>query len=207
MQINNPTYYAVIPANVRYSSIRPNAKLLYGEITCLSNKFGYCYATNNYFANLYNVSKNTVSLWFKELKVNNFITIEMVYGDNKQVIKRKVSIIEKGDTPININNNNNITRFNNTSKNISNRALDFKNEVFYNKNINLEVLENFYDYWSESNKLGSKMKFEMEKTWNTDLRLKRWVKNNQKWNVKSKSKIELSNNSHLDAKKLINNLI
>tara|TARA_R110000737_G_scaffold80_1_gene612 strand:- start:3930 stop:4553 length:624 start_codon:yes stop_codon:yes gene_type:complete len=207
MQINNPTYYAVIPANVRYSSIRPNAKLLYGEITCLSNKFGYCYATNNYFANLYNVSKNTVSLWFKELKVNNFITIEMVYGDNKQVIKRKVSIIEKSDTPININNNNNITRFNNTSKNISNRALDFKNEVFYNKNINLEVLENFYDYWSESNKLGSKMKFEMEKTWNTDLRLKRWVKNNQKWNVKSKSKIELSNNSHLDAKKLINNLI
>ena len=48
-----PNYYAIIPSNVRYSDLKPNAKLLYGEITALSNKHGFCFASNKYFANLY----------------------------------------------------------------------------------------------------------------------------------------------------------
>ena len=47
------SYYAIIPANVRYDpDLTPNAKLLYGEITALTNDKGYCWASNNYFANL-----------------------------------------------------------------------------------------------------------------------------------------------------------
>ena len=50
---NKSNYYAIIPAVVRYDNkLTDKAKLLYGEITCLSNKEGYCFATNNYFANL-----------------------------------------------------------------------------------------------------------------------------------------------------------
>jgi hypothetical protein len=64
----NPSYWAVIPAKVRYSSLKPNAKLLYGEISCLQNKTGYCTASNRYFSELYGVSKNTVSSWISDLK-------------------------------------------------------------------------------------------------------------------------------------------
>lgn len=38
-----------------------------------------------------------------------------------------------------------------------------------------EYIEDFIDYWTEDN--GKKMRFELEKTWNTNLRYKRWCKN------------------------------
>ncbi len=45
-----PGFWALIPASVRYDKeLPPNAKLLYGEVTALSDKLGYCYAQNSYF--------------------------------------------------------------------------------------------------------------------------------------------------------------
>jgi hypothetical protein len=61
-----PSYYAIIPANVRYSNLKPNTKLLYGEITALASKEGYCFASNRYFADLYDVTKNTISSWISD---------------------------------------------------------------------------------------------------------------------------------------------
>ena len=78
LQMDKPNYYAIIPAGVRYSEIKPNAKLLYGEITALTNKKGYCFASNNYFAELFNVNKNTISLWIKELKDEEIATLSLI---------------------------------------------------------------------------------------------------------------------------------
>ena len=58
------SYYAVIPATVRYDEDLPfGAKMLYGEITALSNQRGYCFAQNAHFAKLYSLSTSTISRW------------------------------------------------------------------------------------------------------------------------------------------------
>lgn len=57
-------YYAILVATVRYDKrLSANEKLLYAEITALTNLFGFCMASNNYFAELYGVSVRTVSTW------------------------------------------------------------------------------------------------------------------------------------------------
>lgn len=46
-----PNYYAVIPLYIlEAKDLRPNAKLLYAEITSLTRKDGVCKATNAYLA-------------------------------------------------------------------------------------------------------------------------------------------------------------
>lgn len=69
-------YYAVIPAIVRYDKdLTDKAKLLYGEITCLCNKEGYCFATNNYFSNLYNCTPRAIQFTLSKLQEKGYIKI------------------------------------------------------------------------------------------------------------------------------------
>ncbi len=76
--MNEPNYYAIIPAPVRYcEDITPNAKLLYGEISALCKQEGFCWATNTYFANLYKVGSSTISEWVSSLSRNRFIRISI----------------------------------------------------------------------------------------------------------------------------------
>lgn len=92
---NKVSYYAIIPATVRYSKmLKANEKLLYGEITSLSNKNGYCYAQNRYFADLYNVSIETVSRWLSNLQKSGFIKMEVKRNENKEVIARYIYIVD-----------------------------------------------------------------------------------------------------------------
>ena len=64
------------------------------------------------------------------------------------------------------------------SKSIENRILDFKKSIQSIEGISDEDKENFFLYWTEKNKSGSKFRAEMEKTFSIQLRLKRWSSNN-----------------------------
>lgn len=97
MEINSeekPNYYAVIPANIRYDDrICANAKLLYGEITALCNEKGFCWAGNEYFANLYKTTKNSISRWIRQLKEKDYIRVQIFYKkDSKEIDKRIIAI-------------------------------------------------------------------------------------------------------------------
>ena len=70
-----PTTHAIIPAAVRYDlALTPAARLLYGEITALCAQRGYCWATNDYFARLYQVRRATVSAWISQLLERGHLT-------------------------------------------------------------------------------------------------------------------------------------
>lgn len=91
---NRPSYYAIIPSIVRYDNrLKPNEKLLYGEITALANKLGICFASNKYFSELYDVSKETISRWLSDLKKYGYIDIKVRYKNGtKEVEKRGIVI-------------------------------------------------------------------------------------------------------------------
>lgn len=95
-------YYAVIPADVRYDrELRPNAKLLYGELTSLCCSKGYCWATNEYFADLFDLSVSTVSRLVGQLEERNYIRCEMVKtetGSERRIYAGMFVVVPGGAT-------------------------------------------------------------------------------------------------------------
>lgn len=156
----NKSYYAIIPANVRYDEdLTPNAKLLYGEITALCNEKGYCWASNDYFAELYKTSTRTISRWIKQLISKGYIISNLIYRKGtKEVEQRHLYIsfiggdknvstygqkchegIDKNVmTPMDKNVQDNTTVFNNTINNTlyttqSSAVVDTNTELIENK--------------------------------------------------------------------------
>lgn len=71
-----PNFYAVIPATVRYDpELSSTAKLLYGEITALATKEGYCYASNQYFAELYGSTDRTIRATIAQLAQRGYLKV------------------------------------------------------------------------------------------------------------------------------------
>jgi len=110
-------------------------------------------------------------------------------------------VVKKTQT-INKNNNKN-----NNNNNISNRRNEFVFEVL-SFDYDESILNGFVDYWTEPNKSKSKMKFELQKTWETKRRLKTWAANQKKWdkpksNKKTMSKLDAQINEWQKAKELL----
>ena len=87
-----PGYWAVIPAAVRYDKdLPPNAKLLYGEVTALLDKRGYCYAQNSYFAELFGLSDRSVSRLLAALVERGYLRIDVIRDQSTQeVLERRI---------------------------------------------------------------------------------------------------------------------
>ena len=122
--------------------------------------------------------------------------------NEQQVMQILNNLLVKNSTTI--NKNKEIRIINNT---ISNRKNDFVFEVL-TFNYDESILNGFIDYWTEPNKSNTKMKFELNKTWKTELRLKTWATNQKKWDKpksksKSMSKLDAQINEWQKAKELL----
>ena len=147
MDDEKPSYYSIITADVRYDErLKPNEKLLYSEITALSNKYGYCTATNSYFSKLYRADKSTVSRWVSHLEKCGYVQVEQT-RNGKRIVQRKIYPVatplltkksipyaQKDQYPIDKKVKGNITRVNTTSMNMRERIkqpLDTNNELSF----------------------------------------------------------------------------
>lgn len=125
MEKIEPSYYSILPAPVRYDKrLIPNAKILYAEITSLTNQMGFCYATNRYFEELYQVSTQSINTWLQQLEKYGYIQ-RVIYRDRgtKEILNRYITIFEK---PIQVNLNRPIQEIfkdNNKDINIKSNSL------------------------------------------------------------------------------------
>ena len=120
-----PNYYAVISAEVRYDNrLKPNVKLLYAEITALCNMNQECFASNRYFADLYGKSKGTISGWVSELVRYGYISVRYTFKsgtkeiDNRYIKILKGGVLQNPHTLYSLNDKKNTTT-NNTTKDIT----------------------------------------------------------------------------------------
>ena len=138
-----PSFWSILIPQVRYNkNLSWFDKVVYSEITALTNASGYCFANNSYFEFVFDVSKSTVIRSLNNLEKNNCIMIDIVKDESNQVIERKIYILidnppgVKNDTTPGVKNDTtpgvkNDT-YNNTSKSNNTRFNNKVNKQFNN---------------------------------------------------------------------------
>lgn len=82
-------YYIVIPATIRSAKdITPTQKLILGEIITLSKNSGTCWASNRYFAEVYDISRRSVITHIQELESKGYVKIR--YKTENQITQRHI---------------------------------------------------------------------------------------------------------------------
>lgn len=123
-------------------------KFLLVEIESLDNEQG-CWASNDYFASFFGVSKDRVSKLISGLNRKGYITVELIYKKGTKAVEKRVvkitdryrskqleGIGENTYTPIGENAEDNNTSFNNTINNTKDILSDKSDVVPY-----LEIID------------------------------------------------------------------
>lgn len=132
------------------------------------------------------VSKGAVRDFFRLLQTDSMITSENLqnttritvcnYDYYQSQLHAQTTVGERsgnGQGTQTIMNNN----VNNENKVVSERAKKFHDDVFQEKNKRMygkDMLTAFLSYWGEKTPDGKRMKFELQKTWETSRRLAAW---------------------------------
>jgi len=198
-----PNYYAIIPAEVRYSkALIPNAKLLYAEITALCNMNGKCTASTEYFCRLYEVSKVSVQKWLKNLEDNNHIRRVNKYKPHSKQIECRVITLVNVPSKEKLTDNTNINIINTNLTDSNKKALfkkptldEVKNYCILRKN-NIDASA-FVDFYESKNFMIGKNKM---KDWKACVRT--W-ESREKKNPKTMSKIDMQLNEYLKGKEYL----
>ena len=92
--MNEPSYWAVVPAPVRYDTAIPaNAKLLYAELSSLANKEGFCFPGNAYLAECFSLTDTSIRRLLKALSDRGYIRVKVFRDERTQaVLSREIYV-------------------------------------------------------------------------------------------------------------------
>lgn len=86
--MDKPGYFCILTSSVRYDKrINSFQKILFSEILTLTNKTGECWATNSYFAELYDVTETYISLSIKKLIIYGYLIVRYENNNTKRFIE------------------------------------------------------------------------------------------------------------------------
>lgn len=107
------------------------------------------------------------------LKVCKYDDYQETESGSETQTKRKRNANETHLTPIKEEKEEKID----SKANLEIRSLAFKNSLIpFKQKYSIDMLKNFFDYWTEPNQSKTKMRFELEKTWSIERRLNTWAK-------------------------------
>jgi predicted transcriptional regulator len=174
--------------------------ILYGFIRFyLANGKGKFYFGNEGLARILRTSPATINNSIRKLSSVNLIekskkisasggTIRFI--TNVRMLKTSHSECEK----LNIQNVKNLTQNNNKINNnkINNIGQSLKEQIKpFLDQYSKSMIEDFLLYWEEGK--SNKQRWEMEKTWDVSMRLKKWKKNQDKWDWERSQRLQLKN--------------
>ena len=201
--------FVVIPGSIlRDDNLSFIQKIIFSKIANLDNDQG-CYAQNETFAQMVGKSKNYISRVISTLREKGYIKVQLHYKPGTKIIERRVIKVDKGGIAhmsyrYSTNGIDPIAQkakvYSNTNSkkesNIEDRHLKFSNKVYAqcgihlgHHSINKDIAKEFIDYWTEKNHSGTRMKFELEKTFEIERRISRWIKNHKDWNTNKNKEI------------------
>jgi DNA-binding MarR family transcriptional regulator len=184
--------FLIVPYQIyAHEKLRPADKIVYAVVYWYEKmKDGKCIASNESIARVANIEPRTVGLALERLEQYKFIKREFdgTDGNHRKEIKTLVYMAqkesdhkptkdEKQERPVEINR-----QFFNKDKNEIKTKI--RNEVIRKYAIDeanaKEVIKQFWLYWTEPNKSGSKVRWELQATFDLNRRLATWISRSNK---------------------------
>jgi len=202
-RIQKSKNYSIISNEIlRRKDLSLKAKGLMSLILSLPDSWDL---TVNGLVEIVKESKNTIYSILKELNKFGYVERNRVTNLTGKVVKWELLVYEKPPTKkpqLKKPDVENCTQISTDTKISTNLNKIYWIDEIKDLNYPKEMKEDFIEYWSEESKTG-KTRQSLQRTWNTERRLKTWSKNDNKWNNKKTSKIDAQIDSYVGALNLL----
>ena len=124
--------------------------------------------------------KRDLTKWENQLEQRKQAGLKSAEVRKRNATKTNERSISSTD---NVNVNVNVINKLDSKANLEIRSLAFKNSLIPFKNkYQIDLLKNFFEYWTEPNPSKTKMRFELERTWSIERRLTNWASRQKDFN-------------------------
>ena len=165
-------------------------KIIFAKVCDLDNEKG-CYASNKYFAELFNISPRQVSTHINNIIKKGYLSSKFKYKDGtKEIDYRVLNTTSRGMEELQHKGYGRVLPISKESN--YNNTIKVREQKFINKvlaeglkqtpMVHPDICDAFTSHWTEPNIAGTRMKFEMQKTWDFKRRMDTWIRNDKNWN-------------------------